>query len=103
MEVSHESNCKCQKTSVFRTLEIYHHRMPVFRCAGLSLVQGKRYLRTKKLKLLREQELDKLPLSLAPALEEKPAVFKKLEVTTPVRSTQVAVIINNDCLLRFGH
>ena len=65
--------------------------MPVYRwCKENGICEQTYY---KKLKLLREQELDKLPLSLAPALEEKPAVFKKLEVTTPVPNTQAAVII----------
>lgn len=47
----------------------------------------------KKLKILREQELDKLPTELTTVPEDKPAVFKKLEVTTPVPNTQAAVII----------
>jgi len=47
----------------------------------------------KKLKVLREQELDKLPAELTVVPEDKPAVFKKLEVSTPVPNTQAAVII----------
>ena len=38
-------------------------------------------------------ELDKLPAELTTVPEDKPAVFKKLEVTTPVPNTQAAVII----------
>lgn len=48
----------------------------------------------KKLKLLREQELDKLPLSVIPVPEDKPAVFKQLEVQAPLPHTQAAVVIH---------
>ena len=37
----------------------------------------------KKLKILREQELDKLLAELTTVPEDKPPLFKKLEVTTP--------------------
>lgn len=44
------------------------------------------------LKKIREQEIDKLPASL-PEPMEKPVLFKKLEVQTPI-NTQAAVIIH---------
>lgn len=45
------------------------------------------------LKKIREKELEKVPASLIPVCEEKPAVFKKLEVQAPLPNTQAAVII----------
>ena len=47
----------------------------------------------KKLRQLRELELDKLPTTLTSLPEEKPVAFKKLEVQTPVDNTRAAVII----------
>ena len=44
------------------------------------------------LKKIREEELSKLPAPI-PLEETKPAVFKRLEVQTPVSNTQAAVII----------
>lgn len=44
------------------------------------------------LKKIREDELSKLPVPI-PTDNPKPAVFKKLEVQTPVPNTQAAVII----------
>lgn len=46
----------------------------------------------KKLKLLREQELDKLPLLVILVPEDKPVVFKQLEVQAPLLHTQAAVL-----------
>lgn len=45
------------------------------------------------LKKLRELELDKIPDSLMPVPDEKPASFKKLEVQTPASGNRTAVII----------
>lgn len=64
---------------------------PVYRWCKENGICEQTYYR--KLKLLREQELDKLPLSLVPVQEEKPTAFKKLEVNVPVPNTQAAVII----------
>lgn len=45
------------------------------------------------LKKIREEELSKLPVSAVPTVETAPAVFKKLEVQSPVPGMQAAVII----------
>lgn len=49
------------------------------------------------LKRIRQEEINKMPTSLIPVVEEKPTVFKKLEVQTPVANAKAAVII------RFGN
>jgi len=59
-------------------------------CKANGIVEQTYY---KNLKKLRELELDKMPSSLIPLAEEKPAAFKRLEVQTPVSNTQAAVII----------
>ena len=47
----------------------------------------------KKLRQLRELELDKLPMSLVSLPDEKSITLKKLEVQTTVDNTKAAVII----------
>lgn len=47
----------------------------------------------KKLKLFRERELDKIQLLVIAPQDDDPAVFRKLEVETPVPNAQIAVII----------
>lgn len=59
-------------------------------CKANGIVEQTYY---KNLKKLRELELDKMPSSLIPLPEEKPAAFKRLEVQTTVSNTQAAVII----------
>ena len=59
-------------------------------CKANGIVEQTYY---KNLKKLRELELDKIPTSLVPIPDEKPAVFEKLEVQTPVPDTKAAVII----------
>ncbi len=45
------------------------------------------------LKKLREKEIEQMPTSLIPVSEGKPAVFKQLEVQSPIAATKAAVII----------
>ena len=45
------------------------------------------------LKRIREKEIEKMPTSLIPVPVEKPTVFKKLEVQSPLPDTKAAVII----------
>ena len=59
-------------------------------CKANGIVEQTYY---KNLKKLRELELDKIPTSLVPIPDEKPAVFEKLKVQTPVPDTKAAVII----------
>lgn len=47
----------------------------------------------KHLKKLREEMIESFPSLVPTANTEKPAIFKKLEVQTPVPNTQAAVII----------
>ena len=60
-------------------------------CKANGIVEQTYY---KNLKKLRELELDKIQTSLVPIPDEKPAVFEKLEVQTPVPNTKAAVIIH---------
>lgn len=65
--------------------------MPVYKwCKENGICEQTYY---KKLKVLREQELDKLPAELTMVPEDKPVVFKQLEVQTPVCNTRATVII----------
>ena len=59
-------------------------------CKANGIVEQTYY---KNLKKLRELELEKIPTSLVSIPEEKPAVFEKLEVQTPVPDTKADGII----------
>ena len=48
----------------------------------------------RKLKLLRQREIEKMPNNLVPRVKEKTPSFKKLEVISPVSDTKAAVIIH---------
>ena len=67
-----------------------HENIHTAWCKANGIVEQTYY---KNLKKLRELELEKIPTSLVPIPEEKPAVFEKLEVQTPVPDTKAAVII----------
>jgi len=59
-------------------------------CKANGIVEQTYY---RNLKLLREEMLDNLPAPIATDICEKPAVFKKLEVKSPLPATKAAVII----------
>lgn len=62
-------------------------------CKANGIVEQTYY---RNLKLLREGMLENLPVPIAADICEKPTVFKKLEVQSPLPDTKAAVII------RFG-
>lgn len=59
-------------------------------CKANGIVEQTYY---RNLKLLREEMLDNLPAPIATDICEKTAVFKKLEVKSPLPATKAAVII----------
>lgn len=60
-------------------------------CKANGIVEQTYY---RNLKLLREEMLESLPAQIVnDDCTEKPTVFKKLEVTTPVENTTAAVVI----------
>ena len=60
-------------------------------CKANGIVEQTYY---RNLKMLREEMLESLPAPIVnDDFTEKPTVFKKLEVTTPVENTKAAVVI----------
>ncbi len=59
-------------------------------CESNGIVEQTYY---RNLKLLREEMLESLPAPVDINTCDKPAVFKKIEVQTPISSTTAAVII----------
>lgn len=60
-------------------------------CKANGIVEQTYY---RNLKMLREEMLESLPVPIVnDDSTEKPTVFKKLEVTTPVENTKAAIVI----------
>lgn len=59
-------------------------------CKANGIVEQTYY---RNLKLLREELLENLPAPIATGICEKPTVFKKLEVQSPLPDTKAAVVI----------
>lgn len=59
-------------------------------CKAHGIVEQTYY---KNLKKLREEMLENLPAPIEENICEKPTVFKKLEIQTPLPNTQATVII----------
>lgn len=66
--------------------------MPIKKWCKANGVCEQTYYR--KLKLLRQKEIEKMPEDLVPALHEETPRFKKLEVISPLSDTKAAVIIH---------
>ena len=87
-----------QVTQVKTKLRLEHWKQLISECqaSGMSVCSWCKENNVSEpsyyyyLKQLRQQAIASLPI---PVAEEKPAVFKKLEVTSPLPSTQAAVII----------
>ena len=87
-----------QVTQVKTQLRLEHWKQLISECqaSGMSVCSWCKENNVSEpsyyyyLKRLRQQTIASLPI---PVVGEKPAVFKKLEVTSPLPSTQAAVII----------